>query len=140
MTGFDLAETAPMQLLGLLGAVLYICNYCALAMRLVDTSGSLYFLLQLAAATMVLLSLSEAFNVGAMMIQIFFITVSLLALLTRLRRARTPQRRDRAARLRPLGTDPLRARRETRDPPATRNTGREDPEEAEAPAMGGATA
>ncbi|MGB3553245.1 MAG: hypothetical protein WBA25_01240 [Jannaschia sp.] len=88
MIQFDFLSAPPLQLLGFAGAGLYILNYATVTLRLSDTESVGYFLRNLAAALMVLLSLGHAFNAAALVIQVFFIAVSLCGIATRLRRSR----------------------------------------------------
>ncbi|WP_179378803.1 CBU_0592 family membrane protein [Jannaschia marina] len=82
--------------LGLLGAILYMASYTLLAGRRLSGDSVPYFLLNLAAATLVLISLNTSFNFASLMIQAFWILVSVLSIAVRLRRSRPSHR------LRPL--------------------------------------
>ncbi|SFJ34397.1 CBU_0592 family membrane protein [Jannaschia pohangensis] len=99
-----LTDTPPLQILGLVGAGLYVMNYVLLTCRRIDPGRTPYFVVNLVAASFVLLSLSHAFNAAAMVIQSFWITISIYGIAIRLRRSPPSAT---GARLRPLpGTGP----------------------------------
>ncbi|SLN20917.1 hypothetical protein ROG8370_00696 [Roseovarius gaetbuli] len=62
---------------GHLGVALYLGSYAALQARLIRGSSYIYALLNLLAATFVLISLSSAFNLSSALIQVFWIAISL---------------------------------------------------------------
>lgn len=66
--------------LGVLGAVLYMVNYLRLVLRWSSTNQTNYFVVNLTAASLVLTGLSHNFNLGAVMIQTFFIAMSLIGI------------------------------------------------------------
>lgn len=65
---------------GLLGAALYLTAYGALQLGFLRGSSVAYTVLNLAAASFVLLSLVEAFNVSSLLIQVFWIALSIIGL------------------------------------------------------------
>ena len=71
------------QVAGLVGFASYMASYGALQFGLIRGDGVVYTLANLAAALLVLVSLSEAFNLSSALIQIAWIVIS-LAGLTRL--------------------------------------------------------
>lgn len=82
---------AVFDLLGLVGVALYLVAYALLQARVLHGSGYAYTLMNLAAATCVLASLSVAFNLSSALIQTSWIVISLVGLgltFTRNRRAR----------------------------------------------------
>ena len=91
-----LAHLEFFDLLGVIGAALYIGNYSLLVMRRFSTDEPGYFVVNLLAASLLLLSLSQAFNLGAALIQFFFLVMSVVGIvsrlhpLRRLRRLRRP--------------------------------------------------
>ncbi|MGB3407154.1 MAG: hypothetical protein WBA67_06635 [Jannaschia sp.] len=85
----DLFAMTPLQLLGVAGAATYILNYSLITLRRMSTESVTYFALNTCAASMVLMSLTEAFNPASFIIQVFFIGVSLCGIVTRMRRRRT---------------------------------------------------
>lgn len=89
MLAETLSHTPPLQLAGLLGAGLYMTNYTLLTSRVLTSDQSVYFAINLVAALLVLSSLTEGFNAATLVIQVFFVGVSLCGILVRLRRART---------------------------------------------------
>lgn len=87
----------PIKLLGLLGAGCYILNYVLLTSRVLSSEHWLFFMMNLTASTLVMISLSHEFNTASAVIQSFWIAVSLWGLVTRLGRPDSPD-----GRLRPL--------------------------------------
>lgn len=67
--------------MGLIGAVIYVLSFALAALDLVPSKAPLYYLLKLVAAGLVLISLSESFNLAAAVIQVFFIVISVIGLL-----------------------------------------------------------
>ncbi len=86
----------PLQVIGLLGACLYMTNYALLTVRVLTAEHRSYFVVNLLAAAMVLASLAQAFNMATLAIQVFWIGVSAWGLASRLRRR--PAAMPRAAR------------------------------------------
>jgi hypothetical protein len=72
------------DLFGVAGAAFYVGNYTLLVTRRTSTDGPVYFVVNLAAASLLLLSLSEAFNLGAALVQLYFCTMSVIGILSRL--------------------------------------------------------
>lgn len=62
---------------GYLGVALYLGSYAALQAGMIRGSSYIYALLNLLAATFVLISLSAAFNLSSALIQVFWIAISL---------------------------------------------------------------
>jgi hypothetical protein len=86
------------DLLGVVGAMLYVGNYTRLALGRASTADTGYFVVNLLAASLVLIGLSHAFNLGAALIQLFFVVLSFVAVINRwqpLRRLRRLRRRHR---------------------------------------------
>lgn len=70
---------------GMAGFVLYVVGYLLLAMRrLTGDSTALYFI-NLLAASLVMLSLSNSFNLASVLIQTFWILISALGIARALR-------------------------------------------------------
>lgn len=65
---------------GFLGVALYLGSYAALQTGYIRGQGGLYALLNLGAASCVLVSLVEAFNMSSAIIQIFWIVISIVGL------------------------------------------------------------
>ncbi|WP_299820820.1 hypothetical protein [uncultured Jannaschia sp.] len=81
--------TAPTQICGILGATLYVTNYVLLTLRVLSPATMRYFALNLAASLLVLSSVVHAFNVATLVIQVFFVGISVVGIVTRLRGRRT---------------------------------------------------
>ena len=91
------APLGPFDLFGVAGAALYVCNYTLLVTRRTSADRPGYFVLNLLAALLLLVSLSQAFNLGAALIQLFFCVMSVVGILSRLHPLRRLRRRHRAA-------------------------------------------
>jgi predicted membrane protein len=70
---------------GLMGFGLYVLSYCLLTTHRLDSRTSTYFTINLVAAGLVLVSLIGAFNLASLLIQVFWIVVSILAIAKRYR-------------------------------------------------------
>ncbi len=126
-------DAAHYQFVGLLGFALYVAMYTCLSLRIVHSDQIRYFLGNLTAATMVLISLSHEFNLASALIQMFWITMSIPAIVLRLAHRRSDRRADAATRAasRAAAKDPRRPAASEWTAQAPRaTTGREcDPEE-----------
>ena len=71
--------------IGVAGFGLYVLNYTMLTFQRVKSESIIYFVINGSAACMVLIGLTNAFNLAAAMIQIFFICISGVAIVLRLR-------------------------------------------------------
>ena len=71
---------------GIVGFGLYVLNYTLLTFNVVTNQCVKYFILNLCAAVLVLAGLSVSFNLAAAMIQLFWIFLSTIGILMRLRR------------------------------------------------------
>ena len=63
---------------GLLGAATYCVCYMLVALGKLTSQTGTYYILNMLAAGMVLFSLSFSFNLASVIIQIFFVTMSLI--------------------------------------------------------------
>jgi hypothetical protein len=86
-----------LDLLGVLGAMLYIGNYMRLVLQRVSADTAGYFVVNLLAASLVLIGLTQAFNLAAALIQLFFVVMSLLAIANRWHPLHRLRRRRRTA-------------------------------------------
>ena len=75
--------------LGLCGVAMYLLSYALLQLGYVRGSGHTYTLMNMAAATLVLFSLLEAFNLSSLLIQVSWITISIVGLTRRYLRHRS---------------------------------------------------
>ncbi len=85
MTYFILSNTM-VELIGVGGFFLYVANYTMLTLRILTGDCLLYFALNVAAASMVLIGLSASFNLASALIQTFWVVMSLIGIAMRLRR------------------------------------------------------
>ena len=97
------------ELIGILGFAVYVASFFAVQLNFLDGNSESYACLNILAALLVLISLSEAFNLASAMIQISWIFIGLIGLkLRKLRRAE--QRETAKMTIRLLqGQDQLRA-------------------------------
>ncbi|EBA13036.1 CBU_0592 family membrane protein [Roseobacter sp. CCS2] len=81
----DLTDKTLFDAFGVAGFGLYVLNYTMLTLQRVKSDSIRYFAVNLAAAALVLIGLTTAFNLASALIQIFFIFSSGVAILIRLR-------------------------------------------------------
>ncbi len=87
----QIIQLSTEQAIGLGGAVLYSVSYLLAAYDRLPSQSPLYYVSKLVAATMVLISLSQNFNLASAVIQVFFISVSLIGIR---RHLEAPRRRS----------------------------------------------
>ncbi|CTQ48191.1 CBU_0592 family membrane protein [Jannaschia donghaensis] len=81
-----------LQHVGLSGAFLYMMTFALLALGILSGDSIKYFMMNLTAASLVLVSLSQSFNAASLVIQLFWIVVSVISIVVRLRRNRPSNR------------------------------------------------
>lgn len=74
--------------IGVMGFALYVLNYGLLTFQRTTSQSQTYFVLNLFAASMVLIGLTYSFNLASALIQMFWIVISIVAIALRLRPAR----------------------------------------------------
>ncbi|MEL6958526.1 MAG: hypothetical protein AAGL89_06190 [Pseudomonadota bacterium] len=89
-TFFTTAPPIFYEAIGILGFTLYVGNYLLLTLHWVTSHSAAYFMINLAAATCVLISLTQTFNLASALIQMFWIVMSITAIMLRLKRRATP--------------------------------------------------
>lgn len=97
------------QLIGVIGFMIYIGNFCAVQSGHICGNGILFPILQVIAASFVLISLASAYNLASFMIQTSYIAIGLFGITLRLRKFRTNRPRP-ANRPEHPGPDAPRAR------------------------------
>lgn len=85
---------------GLCGFVLYVAVYACLSFRIVTGDCLSYFMGNTAAAALVLVGLSHEFNLAAALIQMFWISIGIVAIALRLAHRASDRRAVAAARKR----------------------------------------
>ncbi|MBV2358519.1 hypothetical protein KUH32_01915 [Thalassococcus sp. CAU 1522] len=80
---YDLADLC--NSLGILGFMAYVANYLMLSFRVLSSESVLYFVINTSAATLVLISLTQEFNMASALIQGFWITIGICAIAIRVR-------------------------------------------------------
>jgi hypothetical protein len=68
------------QYIGIAGAVTYLISYCLLQLGKIDGNGNFYAFLNMLAAIFVMISLTTHFNIGSLIIQVSFISLSIYAI------------------------------------------------------------
>jgi hypothetical protein len=81
-----LADLGPYQLAGLIGFVLYIFSFSAVQFNWIDGNSAVFSLTNIAAASLVAISLIADFNLASALIQGSWIVIGLAGLALRLRR------------------------------------------------------
>lgn len=84
---FESLPPALFEALGVIGFALYVLSYSLISLHRLDPRGTAYFGMNLAAASLVLVSLTAAFNLASMLIQLFWIAISIAAITLRCRRS-----------------------------------------------------
>ncbi len=85
---FATIDPYALEMAGVAGFGLYVTNYTLLTFHRLHSHDALYFGINLAAATLVLVSLTASFNFASAMIQIFWVLISSTAIVLRLKRKR----------------------------------------------------
>lgn len=80
---FAAQATLP-EIIGVVGFALYVMNYTLLTLCRLSNRDLRYYVLNLSAASCVLIGLSTHFNLAAALIQVFFVTMSLIGIALRL--------------------------------------------------------
>lgn len=112
------SDIPPLQLVGLAGACAYIVNYVLITSRTITTESPVFFVNNLLASSLVMISLADAFNMATALIQVFWVGVSLWGLASRLHPGMVVPK-DRPGRLTPLTFDgQRRLRNVTRSTPS----------------------
>jgi hypothetical protein len=75
------------EMIGVAGFFLYVTNYSLLTLRIWSSDELRYFVVNLTAASCVLIGLTHSFNLAAALIQIFFVSMSIIGIALRLRRS-----------------------------------------------------
>jgi len=79
---------------GVFGFVLYLTNYTMVTFRVIDSQGIAFFVINIAGASLVLISLAQNFNLGSALIQGFWICLGVIAIVIRLRTRAAWRRRN----------------------------------------------
>ena len=88
---FDFIARLPpfvVNVIGVIGFSLYVMNFCLLTFHRLTSHSKLYFVINLMAASMVLIGLTHSFNLAAALIQLFWIVISTTAIIVRLRQSK----------------------------------------------------
>ena len=85
------------DLIGLLGVVVYIASYGSLQLGKLDGNSLLYTLLNGTAAALVLVSLTRYFNLASAIIQIMWISISIVGVYRYFSASRGTDRRKQAS-------------------------------------------
>ncbi|WP_415404181.1 CBU_0592 family membrane protein [Tateyamaria sp. SN3-11] len=74
-----------LEAIGVIGFCLYVMNYALLTFHRLNSNSRLYFAINIIAASCVLIGLAASFNLAAALIQIFWVAMSIIGLVLRLR-------------------------------------------------------
>lgn len=85
MTYLSYVPEQILNAIGVAGFVLYVLNYFLLTLRKMSSECIAYFAMNWAAATMVLIGLAASFNLASALIQLFWIAISTIGIVIRLR-------------------------------------------------------
>ncbi|NND42707.1 MAG: hypothetical protein HKM96_04830 [Boseongicola sp.] len=91
------SELSIWEAVGLSGAMIYALNYSLVAFDRVTSRSPRYYSANLVAASLVMASLSHSFNLASVVIQSFFISVSVIGIVRHLGthpRGRNPSSTD----------------------------------------------
>ena len=83
------------DIVGIAGAVLIIAAYLLLQLRLIDADNVWYSLANAAGAALILLSLWFQFNLAAVIIEVFWLAISVYGVAAAVKRRTSPARDDR---------------------------------------------
>lgn len=75
-------------MIGVAGFALYVMNYALLTLHRITSHSRIYFVLNMIAATLVLIGLTHSFNLASALIQTFWIVISITAIVVRTRPAK----------------------------------------------------
>lgn len=90
MTYFSTLPTEVLDAVGVAGFGLYVLNYGLLTFQRLQSNQVCYFVMNGFAAAMVLVGLMSAFNLASALIQVFWIIISIVAIVIRLRKSPEP--------------------------------------------------
>ncbi|MEM9032877.1 MAG: hypothetical protein AAGB18_09535 [Pseudomonadota bacterium] len=93
---YDVADLY--RAIGVLGFLTYVATFFALSLGLMTSEHLAYFILNIVAAAMVMVSLIHDFNLASALIQTFWILIGVVAIVLRVRRRRTTRPCNHAAR------------------------------------------
>ena len=79
---------ALLETIGVAGFCLYVLNYSLLTLHRITSHSKIYFVINLIAASFVLIGLIQSFNLASALIQGFWIIISITAIIVRLRPAK----------------------------------------------------
>ncbi|WP_420862846.1 CBU_0592 family membrane protein [Algirhabdus cladophorae] len=85
MTFSTFTDLHFLEVAGVAGFCLYVVNYSLLTFKIISAGHKLFFALNGTAAALVLMGLMVSFNLASAMIQVFWITISIIGILIRLR-------------------------------------------------------
>lgn len=84
LSGFSIDDLGKYDAIGIVGFGIYLTNYSLVTFQKIDSRGIIFFTSNIAAASCVLLSLSESFNMASALIQVFWICLGVIAIALRL--------------------------------------------------------
>lgn len=85
MTFTNLTDLHFLEVAGIAGFALYVFNYTMLTCKVFNTEDKLFFVLNGITTSLVLAGLMISFNLASALIQVFWITISVIGICIRLR-------------------------------------------------------
>ncbi|MCF2872447.1 hypothetical protein L0664_15335 [Octadecabacter sp. G9-8] len=82
---FQMIPPSLLEAIGVVGFGLYVLNYTMLTMHHLTSHSKTYFIINIVAASCVLIGLIHSFNLASALIQGFWIVISFTAIFVRLR-------------------------------------------------------
>jgi len=86
---YFLNDFSMLRLCGVIGFLIYVSLYVSLALRWINSDDVVYFIGCVLAAALVLVSLTQDFNLASALIQGFWIVMGIPAIIIRLARKRS---------------------------------------------------
>ncbi len=87
-------QDSILELAGVIGFGLYVSNYLMLTFRVVTGNCIIYYMINVAAASLVLAGLMNSFDLASALIQMFWICISTVGILMRVRSGKFRLRDD----------------------------------------------
>lgn len=93
------------EVIGIIGFALYVMNYTLLTVNWMTSQSTSYFVLNMLAASLVLIGLTHSFNLASALIQSFWIVISIVAIALRMR----PKAQQDTRNIRPVTSSKLQS-------------------------------
>jgi len=84
-TDTSLQQINYLEVAGVAGFGLYVCNYMMLTFRYLTGNCLIYYVINVSAASLVLMGLMNSFDLASALIQVFWICISCVGIAIRIR-------------------------------------------------------